>query len=57
MRLQKLVSAEILWRWKILAASSADEKSMQLLITDLVQLASVPANYLRVLCWQSQTII
>jgi len=45
MRLYRLVSAEILWRWKTMAAFSADEKSMQPLITDLALLASVPASY------------
>lgn len=53
MKLKKLVSAEILQRQKMMAAFPAAEKSLQILITDLAVLTSVPVSYSRVLCWQS----
>jgi len=57
MKLKRLVSAEILQRWKMMAAFPAAEKSVQALITNLAVLTSEPASYSCVLCWQSQTII
>lgn len=57
MRLKRLVSAEILQRWKMMAAFHAAEKSLQPLITNLALLASGPVSYSCILCWQSQTII
>lgn len=56
-KLKRFVSAEILQRWKMMAAFPAAEKCLQTLITDLEVCTSVPVSYSCVLCWQSQTII
>lgn len=42
MKLKRLVSTEILQRWKMMAVFPAAEKGLQILITDLAVLTSVP---------------